>query len=152
MSCYLGIEANCDECRMCQSKEEGKKYTWSDNQTDEIWYNDRFNTIEECVKDAIEQGRNPGEEIAIGLCEDYVPHIDVDTLLDVANENAYEEVGEVAENWLEYTIGNGYKEADKLQEKINKVFIEWLEETKQVPDFYKIVPLADTITIPEDIE
>ncbi|MDE7426043.1 MAG: hypothetical protein K2N51_20490 [Lachnospiraceae bacterium] len=166
MSCIYRIEQSCSECRMCQSKKEEerqstetvkerkedrnrRKYTWSDNQTDEIWYNDRFNTIEECVKDAIKQGKHSGEEIAIGVCEDYVPCIDVDTLLDMANEDAYNEVGEVADGWLEYKIHKGYKDADKLQEKINKVFTEWLEETKQVPGFYHVVPLADMIIIPE---
>lgn len=167
MSCIYGIEQSCSECGMCQSKEEQtstetvkerkedrnrRKYTWSDNQTDEIWHNDRFNTIEECVKDAIKHGKHSGEEIAIGVCEDYVPCIDVDTLLDMANEDAYNEVGEVADGWLEYKIHKGYKDADKLQEKINKVFTEWLEETKQVPSFYHVVPLADMITIPENKE
>ena len=28
-----------------------QKYTWSNNKTDEIWNNDKFDTIEECVED-----------------------------------------------------------------------------------------------------
>lgn len=126
-----------------------KEYTWSDNQTDEIWYNDRFDSVEDCIKDAIKQGRGLGEQIAIGICEDYVPHVSVSTLLDQASEDAYEECGEVAEGWPGFGK-NGYRDVEKLQEKINKVFNEWLKETDQVPTFYHICPLADLVTIAEE--
>ena len=65
------------------------------------------------------------------------------------SEDAYEEVGEVAEGWPEFENRKGYKDADKLQEKIDKAFHEWLEETGQVPGFYHIEPLADLVIIPE---
>ena len=42
-------------------------------------------------------GKSQGEKIVIGLCEDYVPHLNADTLLDQVSEDAYEEVGEIAE-------------------------------------------------------
>lgn len=126
------------------------KYTWSNKPNDEIWYNDRFDSIEECIKDAVENyERKPGEQIAIGICEDYMPQIDVETMLERAAEDAYEEVGEVAEGWLESEQRKGYVGEEKLQERIDKVFKEWLEETKQVPNFYKIHPLSEMVTIPE---
>lgn len=74
--------------------------------------------------------------------------MDVDTLLDQVSADAYEEAGEVAEGWPEFVDRKGYKDIDKLQEKIDKVFNEWLEETKQVPGFYIIQPLAELVTIP----
>lgn len=126
-----------------------KEYAWSDRQDDEVWRGGRFDSIKECIKDAIGSGKVPGEQIAVGICEDYTPSIDVDDILDRVGENAYEEVGEVAEGWPCYERGKGYTDADKLSDKINEVFAEWLKETGQTPGFYKIIPLADMVTIPE---
>lgn len=130
----------------------GKEYSWTENETDAIWYHGRFSSVEECIKDAISCGKKPGKKIVIGICEDYVPYLSADTLLDQVSEDAYEEVGEVAEGWPEFEARKGYRYADKLQEKINKAFNEWLEETKQVPGFYRIQPLADLVMIPDSIK
>ena len=129
-----------------------KEYTWTENQTDDIWYHGKFSSVEDCIKDAISCGINPGEKIAIGICEDYVPYLSADDLLDRVSEDAYEEVGEVAEGWPEFECRKGYKEVEKLQEKINKAFREWMEETGQVPSFYRIQPLSDSVIVtdPED--
>lgn len=129
------------------SKEE---YSWSKNADDEIWTNGIFDSIEECIKDAVESGVKPGEKIAVGICERYTPHVDVGTLLDRAAEDAYEECGEVAEDWPEFISRTGYKDEDKLQEEMNKVFIKWLKETGQYPSFYHILPLAEPVIIPEE--
>ena len=126
-----------------------KEYSWTENQTDEIWHHEKFASVEECIKDAISYGKKPGEKIAVGICEDYVPYLNVDNLLDQVSEDAYEEVGEVAEGWPEFENRKGYKDAEKLQEKIDKAFNEWLEETKKVPRFCRIQPLADLVIIPE---
>ena len=69
--------------------------------------------------------------------------------MDEVIEVAYEVVGEVSVGWTEFENWKGYKDADKLHEKINKVFNSWLTETKQVPDFYHIQPLADLVIIPD---
>ena len=124
-------------------------YSWTEHQEDDIWYHGRFSSIEECIKDAMSCGKKTGEKIVIGICEDYTPHLDADTLLDQVSADAYEEVGEVAEGWPEFEAWKGYKDADRLQEKIDRAFHEWLEETGQVPSFYHVQPLADLVTIPE---
>ncbi|MCI8783268.1 MAG: hypothetical protein HFG84_07615 [Dorea sp.] len=126
-----------------------KEYSWTENQTDDIWNHGKFDSVEACINDAISYGKKPGEKIVVGICEDYVPHLSADTLLDQVSENAYEEVGEVAEGWPEFVDRKGYRDADKLQEKIDKAFYEWMEETKQVPGFYCIVPLAESVIIPD---
>lgn len=126
-----------------------EKYSWTENETDDIWYHGKFSSVDECVKDAITCGKKPGEKIIVGICEDYVPRLSADTLLDQVSEDAYEEVGEVAEDWPEFVDRKGYRYVDKLQEKIDKAFSEWLEETKQVPGFYHIQPLANPVMIPE---
>jgi hypothetical protein len=126
-----------------------KDYTWTENQWDVEWRHDRFDTIDECINDAAENyGKKPGDKIAVGICEDYVPHVDVGALLDRAGEEAYEECGTVAEDWPAFNSQKGYADADKLQEKIDKVFNEWLEETHQVPGFYHIKPLTAMVIVP----
>lgn len=130
-------------------KQMSKEYSWTENVTDDIWYHERFSSVDECIKDAIGCGKKPGEKIVIGICEDYVPQLSADALLDRVSEDAYEEVGEVAEGWPEFEDRKGYRYIDKLQEKIDKAFNEWLEETKQIPSFYRIQPLADQVIIPK---
>jgi hypothetical protein len=129
--------------------EKKGQYTWENKQDAEIWYNDRFDTIEECIKDARKNGVEPGTMIAIGLCEDYTPVINVDDVLERVGEDAYEEVGEVAEGWPAFKSKEGFIGSGSLEEKLNKVFNEWLEETNQVPGFYKIHPLADMVEVTE---
>ena len=38
-----------------------KEYSWTENQTDDIWYHGKFASVEECIKDAIGCGKKPGE-------------------------------------------------------------------------------------------
>ena len=98
---------------------EKVKYTWETQADREIWEHDVFDTIDECLRDAWQNYEiEPGTKIAIGICEDYVPHIDVDFFLERVGEDAYEEA-------------------------IDKVFQDWLVKTNQVPNFYHILPLAD---------
>lgn len=123
------------------------KYTWTDNPTDEIWKGARFDTIEECIEDAKQCGKEIGTTIAIGICEDYIPHVNCELMLDRLGEEAYEECGEVAEGFLYFENGKGYKDIESLQERMDKVLGEWLRENKQYPGFYRIYPLNDVYTV-----
>ncbi|EOS78970.1 hypothetical protein C817_03493 [Dorea sp. 5-2] len=91
-----------------------KEYSWTENQADDIWYHGKFDSIEACIKDAINCGKKPGEKIVIGICEAYVPHLNADTLLDQVGADAYEEVGEAAEGWPEFEGRKGYKNVKLL--------------------------------------
>ena len=122
-------------------------FTWNEDANSDIWYNDKFNTVKECLEDAKKSGVAPGTEIAIGVCEDYIPHIYADDVLERLGDNASEEVGEVADDWLQWEHGKGYYKADLLEEKLNKVLDEWLKETNQVPNFYKINILKDLFEV-----
>lgn len=97
-----------------------KEYSWTENQTDDIWYHGKFASVEECIKDAIGCGKKPGEKIVIGICEDYVPHLSADALLDQVSEDAYEEVREVAEGWPEFENRKGYKMLINYRKKLTK--------------------------------
>jgi len=123
-----------------------KEYTWNENRTDEFWRHGRFDSIKECIEDAIKEGKKQGDTIVIGICEDYVPKLDAGFLLDKIGKDAYEECGEITEDWPEFEQ-KGYKDEDKLQAAIDKVLNEWLKETNQIPTFYRVHPLPYLVTI-----
>lgn len=122
-------------------------YTWSENPDDEIWYNSLFGTIHDCLLDAKMQGKTKGDKIAIGICKPYEPHVDCDSLLDKLCEDACEQCGEVAEDFLAFDSHNGYEKLELLQEKMDKALLEWLSETEQMPRFYRVTPLPDMYEI-----
>lgn len=95
-----------------------KEYSWTENQTDDIWYHGKFDSIEACIKDAISCGKKPGEKIVIGICEAYVPHLNADTLLDQVGEDAYEEVGEAAEGYQSLRTGKAIKMLTSCRKKL----------------------------------
>ncbi len=125
-----------------------REYTWTENQTDDIWRHDRFGSIEACIKDAVKNGKKQGDTIVIGICEDYIPQLSASDLLDLVQENACEECAEAAEDWLEFERSK-YKGEEELQKEIDKVFNEWLKKTNQEPAFHRIHPLANLAIIEE---
>lgn len=116
-----------------------KKYAWANSRTDEIWSNGPFDSVAACIADAKAQGKGIETRIAIGICQNYVPHVDCDALLDEIHENAMDECGDIAENFPEFN--KGYANIDSLQEKMDRALNEWLAETNQA--LYCITPLAD---------
>lgn len=111
------------------------KYTWSSNESDELWQHDCFDTVDECIKDAKENyGYAIGETIAIGETASFVVNIDAERVLENLEEDAYEECGEAAERWIDYKKGS----LNKLSEKLTQCVNEWLKETEQEPSFYHI--------------
>ena len=95
------------------------EYTWEYGETD-IWQHDLFDTVEDCILDAKENYLvEPGTEIVVGeavFCEPYVSAINI---LKRLEENAYEEVGVVADDWYAFD----YK---KIKKKLNNYPISLL--------------------------
>lgn len=113
--------------------------TWSYNKTDEIWQHDEFATVEECIVDAKENyGMKQGEQIVIGTVYPYIVCVDVDSMLERIEENAYEEYGDVAEDWEISSRKYHEKETDELQEKVNLLVDEYLDKIQERPTFTKI--------------
>ena len=110
------------------------RYTWTNNPDDEIWGNDCFDTIEECIKDAVSSGYKKGDTIAIGEVVEFIPRVSGYSVLDGLETDAYEECGEVSEGWIDYSK----EEVEKLSDKLTSVIQEWLKETNQEPTFYSI--------------
>lgn len=117
------------------------KYTWEYSENEEYWTKDVFDSVEDCILDAKENyGIEPGETIAIGKPIHWEPYVNVYTILDQLEENAYEECGEVAENWYayDYKSEEGRKSLDELSDKLTEIVKQWLKDNGTYPTFYKI--------------
>ncbi|KLU74213.1 hypothetical protein [Clostridium botulinum] len=105
----------------------------------EIWNSDiegdtRKEVIKEGMRMAKEEGLvtfRIGRQIPIGI-----PTLDIDSILEGAYDQVYDEVGEVAEGFLEGVISEQQKE---LEEKLNEVFYNWIKKHKFEPSCYIVV-------------
>lgn len=77
----------------------------------------------------------------VGQKERFAPSVDADSILDYIAENAYDEVGETAEGYLNVST----KELNSLEERLNKAFQEWADETNNHPAFWKVVNVEKVI-------
>lgn len=113
--------------------------TWNFNKSDELWQHDEFETVDECIKDAQENyDMKIGERIAIGTIQPYKVNIDIESMLEQLEEKAYDECGEVAEDWKISNEKYYTKEMEELKEKVTKLTYEYLEKIGEKPTFYKI--------------
>lgn len=112
------------------------EYVFSFNKDAEIWYGETYNTREECLKAAEREALldERQEVVYIGQCAQWIPCIDGRELLEDLAEEAYEETGEVAEEWrpgLEC-------DCERLSRELTEVLHGWLIENVQYPSFYAI--------------
>ena len=111
------------------------KKTWSKHEDDEIWMNALFDTEEECIADA--RACEETGSIFIADCEPYHPTPDVDTLLERLEEDAYEEMSEVAEG-RDISCNKTREEAyARLEGAINDAVNHYLDEIDCQPGFFK---------------
>lgn len=103
----------------------------------DIWQSDiECKSREEAIKLGIEQSKylglrqfSIGRQVSCGMS-----YISADTVIENAQEQLYDEVGEVAEGYLDTT-----KEQDKeLEDMLNKVFYEWHKKYNLFPTCYKV--------------
>ncbi|QBP91205.1 hypothetical protein E1A90_07570 [Bacillus mycoides] len=122
---------------MSSSIEAGK---WMINgHADGIWSSDYFNTREE----AIEEGKKEcdfksGEKFYVGQVskEEISIGINVDSVLDDIAVNVQEQVGEVADDYLNHIDKEDYK---VLEERLLEVVQAWMKERNYEPSYFKIV-------------
>lgn len=124
-----------------------KIYSWSENATDELWWNNTFETVEECIEDAKSEWnrKKTGDEIAIGTIVPYVVSADVDCMLEQLEQDAYEECGDAAYDWNISSRKGHEKEFDELQEKVTVLVNEYLEKIGEKPSFCKIEDIYTVI-------
>lgn len=119
-----------------------KKYTWAENIDDELWQNDMFNTIDECIEDAKKNYlMKSGRKIAVGTFQPYVINIDAMPILETLETNAYEEYGEVAGDWINYEE----KQVNELSEHLSECVKKWLAENNSIPKFGEIINVKEVI-------
>ena len=116
------------------------KYIWEYDETD-IWKHDLFDTVEDCILDAKENYLiESGTEIVVGEAVLWEPYVSAELILEQLQEDAYEECGEVAEDWYAYDHKSkeGRKSLDELSDKITEIVKQWLKDNGTYPDFYMI--------------
>ena len=119
-------------------------YTWMENYNCDIWDHGEFNTIEECIGEALDCGFKPGDTIFVGECQKVeVGGIYFDDVLDRVEETMYDEVGEVSEGWNISSMTGAYSDRkeiyEKYQNKLENLVMEYLKEIKEMPYVYKVV-------------
>lgn len=113
--------------------------TWSYSESDELWQHDNFETVEDCIEDAKENYKmQSGEQIAIGTVYPYTVSVDVETMLEQIEENAYEECAEAAESWVISSRKHFGKEMDDLQDKVTELVNTYLEKIGEKPTLSKV--------------
>lgn len=120
------------------------QWTWEYSDNNDTWTKGTFDTKEECIAEAMAEIKaNDEEEILngfyLGRCETVgLPTIDADSLLEQLSNDVYDEVGEVAEDYLTDVPVEAINE---LEESLNKVFEEWADKHKMHPTFYKVTDI-----------
>jgi hypothetical protein len=115
-----------------------EKYAWSRRSFDDVWRGGPCETYRECVEEAIDDGYALTDTFAIGLIEKYNIDVDfADAIIERLQIDAYDEVGEVSEDWLDSV---NRLQVDALNDRIYNVVIEWLKEVNEEPTFYSIAP------------
>lgn len=105
----------------------------------EIWDSDiECNSKEEAIKEGIKCAKEDGlKSFRIGrVIPCGIPNIDTGWLLEKAQEQLYDEVGELADVYLDSMTKEEFEELDKL---LNEVFQQWHKKHKLEPNCYKII-------------
>lgn len=105
----------------------------------EIWSSDMdCNSRDEAIEEGMKAAKEDGlESFRIGR-QEYcsMAAIDAGTIIENAQEQLYDEVGEVSETYLEDVTKEQEKE---LEEALNEAFYNWHKKHKLFPNCYKIL-------------
>lgn len=104
----------------------------------EIWSSDiDCNSREEAIEEGMKASKEDGlQSFRIGRQENCsMAHIYADSIIENAQEQLYDEVGEVSETYLECVTKEQEKE---LEEALNDVFYNWHKKHRLFPSCYKI--------------
>ena len=114
-----------------------EKWTNEIDLNSDTWRGGVFNSREEAIKEATKKALIDGiEKFKVGVCKEVNYGIDVDDLLERINAVTYDDVGEVAEDYL-YDVTRNHRE--ELEEKLNEVFYKWQEKYNYKPTFYRVI-------------
>lgn len=114
------------------------KYTWETYKDAELWFNDKFDTIEDCVKNAKENGIESGKIIYVGEIVPWEPYVNAISILKDLEREADMECGEVADSWVTFDWKKDIKKVEELSDKLTEIVKQWLKDNGRYPDFYEI--------------
>lgn len=122
-------------------------YTWAESPDEEIWRNGKYDSIEECVMEARECGCRPGSTIYVGECEDVcIGGIDLSAVLDSVEEDMYEQVGEISEDWDISRITDARRAVyEKYEERLFNLVNDYINEIGEGRGFYQIVGVRPVV-------
>lgn len=110
-----------------------EKFTWRKvedySKYEEYWYNELFDTFDDCIKDAKEQGVEG--EIVVAIAIPYKPIIEADDILEKIENEVYEDYD------IDFEFVQDEK-VDELSERLTEVLRQWLKETCQKPNCFRI--------------
>ena len=115
-----------------------KKWTYESNIMSDLWEGGIYDSREEAIREATNEALiDDVKKFKIGICEAVCNYgIDADEVLERIAEKTYEDVGEVAEDYLN-DVTKEHKE--ELKDKLNEVFYAWQEKYNYKPCFYNVV-------------
>lgn len=124
-------------------------WTYELNKNSDIFRGGVYETKEECIKDANEEAVEDGKnEFLIG--ETFEPDTSIDTeyLLEIVGDRAYDDVGEVAEDYLRNVKKEDLKELDQ---ELNEVFDKWKKKYGYEASFYHVGNI-ETIKVNKELD
>ena len=126
-----------------------KGYAWTRKSNDDIWRGGICDSVKECIEEARYEGYEDSDTFALGYALPYeVDYIDGDLVIEALQEQAYDELGEVSESWLDSITR---EQREDLNNRLLKVVLEWLKDCKEEPSFYRVEPF-DELTLQEALK
>lgn len=110
------------------------EYYWNFDEFAEAWY-ESASSIKECLEEA-KLYDSTMEYVYIGESDEYNAAIDGELLLDRLSDQAYYEVGEVSDNWLDGVTREQYNE---LSLRLSSTLNIWLYKHNLTPTFGAII-------------
>ena len=125
------------------------RYAWSRKSDDEIWRGGPCDSIKECVEEALAEDFKMEDTFALGYIEEYKIGVDfADRIIEDLQQDAYDEVGEIAYDWLDSVTPT---QRELLNGLVQKVVFMWLGQVNEKPTFYKVLP-CEECTLKEAME
>jgi len=121
---------------MGKNRNINKQYTWKEDACSELWNNEIFNTVEECIEDAKDTLKPKAKNnVVIGEVIPYEFTVCAEEVLESLEERAQDVHEEYANDWFDF---NDEKNIEILSQKLTEYVKKWVKETKQEPKFYEV--------------
>lgn len=123
-----------------------KRYVWTKSSSDDLWRGGICHSVKECIEEARYEDYKDTDTFALGYAENYeVNYVNSDLIIEFLQEQAYDEIGECAEDWLDSITK---EQREDLESRVLKVVLQWLKDCKEEPTFYTVSPF-DELTLQE---